>query len=375
VLGLYLHIPFCSAICNYCNFNRGLMDPELKSRYVRAIRREVALAGDDMRHEPADTIYFGGGTPSLLTPDEVGAIVDACREAFLVAPDAEVTLEANPETATLDSLRGFLGAGVNRFSFGVQSFRDDELRRLGRLHDARRAEEALALAREAGCENLSLDLMMWLPGQSVGEWLESVDRAAALAPDHLSMYILELYPNAPLRDEMARGGWSLAPDDDVATMYLEGLDRLESAGLRQYEISNLAVPGLESRHNLKYWAGGRWLGLGCGAHSTVGERRWKNLAGISDYVERVERGASLRIDEQVMSEDDRLGEALFTGLRLAGGVDLDEVSARFRTDVWARFGGDLEPAREAGLLVREGASLRLTRRGMLLANEVMSIFV
>jgi oxygen-independent coproporphyrinogen-3 oxidase len=335
----------------------------------------VALAGDELRHEPADTIYFGGGTPSLLSPDEVAGIIEACREAFPVMPGAEVTLEANPETVTLETLRGFLAAGVNRMSVGVQSFRDAELRRLGRLHDARRAAEALALAREAGCGNVSLDLMMWLPGQSVEEWRESVDRAAALSPEHVSMYILELYPNAPLRDEMARGGWSLAPDDDAAAMYLEALDRMESSGLCQYEISNVCVPGLESRHNLKYWSGGRWLGLGCGAHSTVGARRWKNVAATSDYIDRVERGASVKLDEQVMDADERLGEALFTGLRLAAGVDMDELSARFGQDVWARFGRALEPARDAGLVVREGASLRLTRRGMLLANEVMSVFV
>jgi oxygen-independent coproporphyrinogen-3 oxidase len=375
VLGLYLHIPFCSAICAYCNFNRGLFDEALKTRYVGAIRREIARTGGALGRQAADTIYFGGGTPSLLDSAEIGALVDECRRAFRVAPGAEVTLEANPESVTLDRLRGWLAAGVNRLSFGVQSFRDDELGRLGRLHDARRAETAVALARAAGCENVSLDLMMWLPGQTVDDWLESVDRASALAPDHLSMYMLELYPNAPLREEMARGGWSLAPDDDAVEMYVQALERLGACGLRQYEISNLSVPGRESRHNLKYWTLGSWAGFGCGAHSTVGRRRWKNVAGTEAYVEAMARDEPVAVDEHVLDDDGQLREALFMGLRLAGGIDMDEVSRRFDDDVWARFGSDLAPALEAGLLVRTGARLRLTTRGMLLANEVMSVFV
>src|SRR6185295_5413336 len=181
----------------------------------------------------------GGGTPSLLEPGEVEAIVAACRRAFSVSVDAEVTLEANPETVTADRLAGFLEAGVNRLSFGVQSFRDEELQRLRRLHSAGGAAEAFAAAREAKFANISLDLMMWLPQQTILQWLESVDALIGLAPDHASLYILELYPNAPLREAMARGRWSLAPDDDAADMYLEAMRRLDAAGYQQYEISNV----------------------------------------------------------------------------------------------------------------------------------------
>src|SRR5436190_3568136 len=195
MLGLYLHIPFCSAICNYCNFNRGLFDADLKERYVAALLREIMTSGDG---SPADTIYFGGGTPSLLEPWEIGALIQACRRAFDVAADAEVTMEANPETVTPERLAAFREAGINRLSYGVQSFRDEELQRLSRLHSASRAAEAFAMARAAGFDNLSLDLMMWLPQQAVSEWLESVDALIALAPEHASLYLLELYPNAPL---------------------------------------------------------------------------------------------------------------------------------------------------------------------------------
>src|SRR5207249_4967776 len=206
------------------------------------------------------------GTPSLLEPEEIGRIIRACESAFDVAADREVTLEANPESVTDARLAGFRAAGVSRLSYGVQSFREDELRRLSRLHSADRARAALREARAAGFDNVSLDLMMWLPEQRVSDWLESVDEAIALAPEHLSLYLLEVYPNAPLKEDMARARWSQAPDDDAATMYVEAMERLEHAGLLQYEISNVARSGWRSRHNLKYWTDGEWLGFGCGAH-------------------------------------------------------------------------------------------------------------
>jgi len=227
MLGLYIHVPFCSAICNYCNFNRGLFDADLKSRYVDALVADITRAGGTGRE--ADTIYFGGGTPSLLEAGEVARIIAACEQAFDVAADREVTLEANPETVTQARLAGFRDAGINRVSFGVQSFRDVELRRLSRLHDADRARDALAEARRAQFDNVSLDLMMWLPEQRVSDWLESVDAAIGLAPEHLSLYLLELYPNAPLKDDMARRRWSQAPDEDAAAMYLTAMERLDAA--------------------------------------------------------------------------------------------------------------------------------------------------
>jgi oxygen-independent coproporphyrinogen-3 oxidase len=374
VLGLYVHVPFCAAICNYCNFNRGLFDAALKNRYVDALVTEIGCAAA-RPPTPADTIYFGGGTPSLLEPDEIARIIAACRHAFACAPDGEVTLEANPETVTRARLAAYHDAGVNRVSFGVQSFRDDELVRLSRLHGAARAREAVADARAAGFDNVSLDLMMWLPGQSVDQWLESVDAAIGLAPDHLSLYLLEVYPNAPLRDAMARGAGTQAPDDDAAAMYLTALDWLDAAGYSQYEISNVARPGRRSRHNLKYWTGGAWIGFGCGAHSTCGGVRWKNVASPSDFVDRVSRGTTPVADRQTLSHEEQLAEALFLGLRLAEGVDVDDVAARFGVDVWCRYAADLEPFLETGHLRRVGRRLQLSRQGMLLAHEVMAVFV
>ena len=370
-LGLYVHVPFCSAICNYCNFNRGLFDASLKARYVAAVLDEIARAADGA---PADTIFLGGGTPSLLEPADVRAILDVCRSGFVLPADAEVTMEANPETVTPDRLAAFRAAGINRLSFGVQSFRDEELQRLSRLHSAARAGEAVAMARAAGFTNLSLDLMMWLPQQTVVQWLESVEALVALGPEHASLYMLELYPNAPLRDEMARGQWSLAPDDDAADMYLGAMERLEAAGYAQYEISNVSRPGSESRHNLKYWTDGEWLGFGPGAHSTRDGVRWKNVSATEAYVSTVAAGGQLGVERRVLTGEERLEEALFTGLRLSRGLDLDLLKSRYSVDIWTRYATELQPFVDHGLLIYDGG-LRLTRAGMLLAHEVMAVFI
>jgi oxygen-independent coproporphyrinogen III oxidase len=373
-LGLYLHIPFCAAICNYCNFNRGLLDEGLKTRYVDALIREIETAAEP--ETVVDTIYFGGGTPSLLTGREVARVVGAVRDAFDVDGDSEITLEANPESATSASLESYRGAGVNRLSFGVQSFRDEELRRLGRLHSARAASDALPLARAAGFDNVSFDLMMWLPQQSLSDWLTSVDALIEAGPEHASLYLLELYPNAPLREDMARAGWSLAPDEDAADMYVEALARLEGAGYEQYEISNVARLGRSARHNVKYWQDGEWLGFGCGAHSTRAGVRWRNVPATMDYIQRIAAGAPVIAERRVLDTEERVEEALFTGLRLTAGLDLAAIAARYGVDVWRRYGAELAPFAAAGLLVHEpDRRLALTRAGMLLANEVMAVFI
>jgi oxygen-independent coproporphyrinogen-3 oxidase len=381
MLGLYLHVPFCQAICSYCNFNRGLLDADLKTRYVRALAEEIRRAADG---RAADTIFFGGGTPSLLEPSEVAELIDACATAFDLAPDAEVTLETNPETVTRERMLGFRAAGINRVSMGVQSFDDAELQRLGRIHSARRAVAAFEAARSAGVDNLSLDLMCWLPGQSRASWRESVSKTIGLEPDHVSLYLLELYPNAPLKEAMAReaarpaapgSAWQQAADDDAAEMYLEGLQLLDEAGLAQYEISNVARPGRMSRHNLKYWTAGEWRGFGCGAHSTLGGRRWKNVASTTDYVDRIGRGDEVIADLTTLSDGARLEEALFTGLRLSAGIERQAFVSAHGVDPWARYGENLASFMDEGLMWTTGTRFGLTREGMLVSNEILAVFV
>ena len=370
---LYIHVPFCARRCSYCDFSIAVRRRVPADEYLAAIRLELERLGPI---GPLETIYFGGGTPSLLPSASIAALLQYVLHHTSSSPyEVEVTLEANPETVTPERLAAFRAAGVNRLSFGVQSFRDDELQRLSRLHSASRAGEAFAMARAAGFDNISLDLMMWLPQQSIAQWLESVDALIGLGPDHASLYILELYPNAPLREAMARSKWSLAPDDDAAEMYLEAMTRLDYAGYGQYEISNVARPGRESRHNLKYWTDGEWLGFGCGAHSTRRAVRWKNLSSTTEYMAAVAAGGQLEVERRELSRHEGLEEALFTGLRLVSGIDLNAMKVRYGADVWALYGCELERFRDAGLLIYDGRFLRLSRAGMLLANEIMSVFL
>jgi oxygen-independent coproporphyrinogen-3 oxidase len=378
-LGLYVHIPFCQSLCSYCNFHRGLFDADVARRYVAALEREIGQASDG---RPVDTIFFGGGTPSMLEPGQIARVIRACRDAFDVSADAEITLETNPETVTPERMAAFAAGGVNRVSLGAQSFEADELRRLERVHSVERVGQAVAAVREAGIENISLDLMMWLPGQTHETWRRSVDHALSLDPGHLSLYMLELYPNAPLKDAMARrslgsasshgptADWVQVADDQAADMYLDAFQRLDCAGYAQYEISNAARPGRESRHNLKYWSAGAWRGFGSGAHSTLDGRRWQNVADTAAYVERVDLGADVTVGESLLSKDAQVEEALFTGLRLTAGILRNAFIDRFGIDPWDVYREALVDPVEAGLVWHDDRAFGLTRAGMLVSNEV-----
>lgn len=371
-LGIYVHVPFCSAICNYCNFHRGLHDDAQRRAYVDAVVSHIARDGDG---SAADTLYFGGGTPSLLTPDEVARIIDQCAASFALAGDAEITLEANPESVDAVRLRGWRAAGVNRVSLGVQSFRDEELARLGRLHSTARARAALAELRDAGFDNVSLDLMMWLPAQTLAHWQESVDALIAVGPEHASLYLLEVYPNAPLRDDMARAGWSQSPEDDAADMYEWAMQRLAHAGYEPYEISNVARPGRRARHNVKYWSDGQWLAYGPGAHASRDGIRWRNVSGAAEYAAAVVAGRDVRAEVQRLSPEERTAEALFMGLRVREGVDVMRLSERYGVDVVARYREALAQHVQAGLIELGESRWRLTDRGRLMSNVVMAVFV
>ena len=371
-VGVYLHIPFCSAICDYCNFNRGLYDEPLKQRYVNAIKSEIEH-WDDLRS--VDSIFFGGGTPSLLSANDVFEILEACRSTFNVVSDVETTLEMNPESCTQFGVEGFLAAGITRVSLGVQSFLGHELKRLGRAHTVDEAKEAVVAIRSAGCNNLSVDLMLWLPGQTRADCLKSVNEMVRCRPDHASLYMLEIYPNSPLRDEMARSDWSLAPEEDASGMYCDALDVVESAGYQQYEISNVARPGRQSRHNLKYWRYQNWVGFGCGAHSMIDGCRWKNISETAGYIEAIEHRATVAEGRRKLSTDELTGEAIFMGLRLNEGIDVHTFEEQYGVNLRTRFGPNLGPYMDQGLLIDEEGRWRLSRKGMLLSNEVMRTFV
>ncbi|HYE15215.1 MAG TPA: radical SAM family heme chaperone HemW [Pyrinomonadaceae bacterium] len=375
--GIYLHVPFCRARCSYCDFATGAYDGELAERYVRALAREVRSFGREGATDEVGTVYFGGGTPSLLTPAQVGAVLDAVASRFRVREGAEVTMEMNPGTMTAEALREFRRLGVNRASFGAQTFDDEELRRLGRTHTAEDVRRTLSMLRDAGFDNVSLDLIAGLPRQTLADWRRNLEEALRLRPEHLSLYLLEVHEGTPLAEQIRQGRYD-APDADLAAeMYREMVERTARAGYEQYEISNFCLPGRESRHNLKYWTGAPYYGFGCSAHSFDGRAsRWSNERDARRYVTMIEDGGGAVVTSDHLGEREAGAEALFLGLRLLRrGVNLREHRERFRQDVLEEHAEDLRRFGEAGLVELEGDTLRLTQAGALLSNEVFSAFV
>ncbi len=371
--GIYSHIPFCRARCSYCDFATGTYHEPLAERYVRALVAEIS---DHTEPQDVDTIYFGGGTPSLLTPAQLEAILRAVHARFRVAPNVEVTMEMNPGTVTPDTLRAYRALGVNRASFGLQTFDDEQLRRLGRTHTAADARRTFAHLRAAGFDNISFDLIAGLPGQTIAQWAHNMDEALALAPEHLSLYLLEVHEGTPLAEQITRGMWPQPDPDTAAEMYRLLLARTAEAGYEHYEISNFCRPGYASRHNVKYWTGAPYYGFGCSAHSYDGARlRWANERDTARYVELIERQGSVVVETVALDEREVGAEALFLGLRLMRGVNLAEYRAHFGTDVRATHGADLQRFSEAGLIELSDDCLRLTTTGVLLSNEVLAAFV
>ena len=371
--GLYIHIPFCRSRCSYCDFATGLYESGLAGRYVRALCAEIS--GSTVEAAPIDTIYFGGGTPSLLDGAQLNQILLAVRDKFDADPASEITLEINPGSITVERLREFRGLGINRASFGAQTFDDPELAKLGRSHTAADARRTFRDLRAAGFDNVSFDLIAGLPGQTLAGWQRNVDEALELAPEHLSFYLLEIHSGTPLAQHIARGLQPVPDEDLAAVMYEWMLERASSAGYEHYEISNLCRPGFQSRHNTKYWTGAPYFGFGCSAHSYDGARqRWSNHRDMLKYVESVEHGFSPISEKQILTEGDVRAEALFLGLRLMRGVNLRQYREAFGVDLLAEHAIELERFQAAGL-VELNEDLRLTRNGALLSNEVFSAFV
>jgi len=375
--GIYIHIPFCATRCHYCNFATGGYESELARRYTAAAREEIGLANASTN--PAmrrvDTIYFGGGTPTTLTIEQISSLIEACRRTFEVARDSEITAEANPGSVSQNYLEELRSAGVNRLSFGVQSFDDGELRMIGRTHSAEEAREAVRTARAAGFANVSLDLIAGLPEQKMETWRRNLEEAFALEPDHLSVYLLELYQDAPLLHRINRGELRAIDEELTVAMYFALMDEAERQGFEHYEISNWARPGFESRHNLKYWTGAPYWAFGVSAAGYDGQTRWSNTRNIHEYLSKIESGQSPVTEQIELDEDDRQSENLFLRLRLKGGVDLSEHRRRFGVNALERYRDEIERLREAGLIELEENRLKISRAGTVLANEVFAAFV
>lgn len=376
--GIYIHIPFCRSRCSYCDFATGIYESTLAERYVQALVKEILSWRDIESPAAIDTIYFGGGTPSLLSASQIETILATIHARFTIKAEAdlEVTMEMNPGTVTPALLDEFHRLGINRASFGAQTFDDRELARLGRSHTAQDTRQTFNYLREAGFDNVSFDLIAGLPGQSLDGWTRNLDEALGLRPEHLSFYLLEVHEGTPLAEHIRRG-MQPQPDDDLAArMYELMIDRAGSAGYEHYEISNLCLPGFESRHNTKYWTGAPYYGFGCSAHSYDGSfRRWSNERDVARYTDLIQSDASPVVERIELSNDEARAEALFLGLRMMQGVDMKRHHSQFGADPRESHEADLARFQEAGLIEFSGDLIKLTRSGTLLSNEVFSAFV
>jgi oxygen-independent coproporphyrinogen-3 oxidase len=347
-------------------------------RYVLALLKEIERWTEANPAE-VDTIYFGGGTPSLLNVRQITTTLTAVRARFRVTDDAEVTLEINPGdggthgASQIEAMQAWRRLGINRASFGAQTFSDRELKMLGRAHDSEDIGKTFRQLRTAGFANINFDLIAGLPGQTLEGWKRNLERALQLRPEHLSLYLLDVHEGTPLHDQIARG-MRPKPDDDLsAEMYRLMIDELGAAGYEHYEISNFCLPGFQSRHNAKYWTRASYCGFGCSAHSYDGQRRrWANERDMAKYVELIERDECPIVERTNLNEEDARSEAIFLGLRMMRGIDLQDYRATFGRDLREQFNGELDRLREGGLIEGDDDSLRLTTRGALLSNEVFA---
>lgn len=360
--GLYVHVPFCASKCRYCDFYSFAGQAGQMDDYVAAVLRHAQAWAPQFSGRTADTVYFGGGTPSLLGGERLTHLLHGLRRSFAVAPDAEITVECNPDSMTDTLLSALKAAGVNRLSVGVQSAHDDELRMLGRRHTFAEAQAAVRRAQDAGFANISLDLMYGLPGQSQQTFMQSVEAVLDLAPAHLSCYSLKLEPGTPMGRENP-----VLPDGDVqADLYLALCERLRQAGFGHYEISNWAKPGMASRHNSRYWTLSDYLGLGPGAHSCIGGRRFAQPPSLDGFC-----GNAQPVDEEEIPDFPPHSEYLMLRLRTSAGVSQADFEKRF-TRPFAPYAARLAALQKSGLTEQTDAGWRLTESGFLVSNLIIN---
>ena len=371
---LYVHIPFCERKCLYCDFY-SVTDTERVEDFLAALAKEIALLKDRSKGATFETIFFGGGTPSLLTPAQVGSILSHLRTTFRITPDVEVTLEANPGTVTAEKLRAIRSLGINRLSIGIQSFHDQELKALGRIHDREEAFRCIEHARAAGFDNISLDLIYSIIGQTLPEWEDTLRIAVDLAPQHIAAYSLIVEDGTPLAHMVQAGEVRMNSTDLEAEMYERAMELLGAHGYEHYEVSNYALPGFRCRHNGNYWSHVDYLGFGPSAHSfwkgsdgTSG-RRWWNVADLSTYLDRLNSGARAVESEEQVGNCTMINERILLGLRNSG-VDLARLRQDFGYELTAQQEDTVRWLLDEKMAILEGNILRLTSKGYLLCDEI-----
>jgi len=365
--GLYIHIPFCIKKCEYCDFISYTDCYDKEKLYLAAMVEEFKQYED----KQVDTVYIGGGTPSSLSTEGLIYLMDKIFEYFDVTEDAEITMEVNPKTADMKKLKAIRNAGVNRLSIGVQSFCDDELNRIGRIHTARDAQNCILDAKFAGFKNISVDLMFGLPKQTVESYRNSLIAAVAAGVNHISAYSLILEEGTPLYDKVQNWEMRLPTEAVEAAMYDTTCEVLRTSGFYQYEVSNFSKPGYESRHNLKYWECEEYIGCGAAAHSYFRGMRFSNHKTIDEYI----ANPTERLDKTELTPKEQMSEFMFLGLRKTAGVDLQEFECRFINSAYEVYGEAIDKYIKLGLLVHEKGFLKFTERGMRLSNTVLCEFV
>ncbi|MGQ9897868.1 MAG: radical SAM family heme chaperone HemW [Acidobacteriota bacterium] len=380
-LGVYVHFPFCVTKCTYCAFVTRSYDVSSADRYLAALETEIqhfpktcATAPLAFSTYQVDTLYFGGGTPSRMTPSQLARVLLACQAVFDFVPGGEITLEVNPGDVTPQRLAAYHNLGINRLSLGVQSFFDRDLALTGRDHDAQAARQAVQVARQVGFDNVSLDLIAGLPGQTLADWRANLQEALALEPEHLSLYLLEVKDGTTLSRQMVAGRVTLPDEDLAADMYLLTLEILGEAGFEAYEISNFARPGYRARHNLKYWMDLPYVAFGVGAHGYDGAERYWNADRLEDYFTAVQHRQHAVVARTQRTPHEQWHEALMLGLRLEEGIDPAALQASYGIDLWCDYAATIQELQSAGLLTVTGGRIHLTRRGRLLSNEVFVAF-
>ncbi|CAI2717902.1 radical SAM family heme chaperone HemW [Nitrospina watsonii] len=374
-IGLYIHIPYCLHKCGYCDFNSHPENAAEREVYVPTLIDEIRHYAPRLQGRRVGTIFFGGGTPTTLPAGDQIRILKACKRHFEVMDDAEITTEANPSTVETENLKCLRAAGINRLSVGVQSFDADELKALDRVHSVEEIHQTVERARTAGFDNLSLDLMFALPGQTRERWQDNLEQAIAKNPEHLSTYNLTIEPGTAFHKLHEAGQLTLPEDDFQLELYQYTIERLQQAGYDHYEISNFARPGRESRHNIIYWENGDTLGLGAGASSYLDGVRFKNFNTPAHYIDRVKTDGHAVQTEETLDARRAMGETLMLGLRLKRGVSIPKFERRFDVPFSRVYGPVLERLLKQDLILMQGDRLALSPRGLFLADSVILEFI
>ena len=372
MLSLYIHTPFCVRKCPYCGFYSTCYSEQSADDYVAALRKEAAGYCSDFSCQLFNTVYIGGGTPTVLSNEQSAEIMCLIKDYFNVTEDAEFTIEANPNSVGKQSLSQWRRLGANRISLGMQSFSDRILQNLGRLHTVDQAVDAFRLARRAGFTNIGIDLIYGVPDQTKAQWGESLATATRLAPEHISLYSLSLDEGSVFKREADSGKYTLPDDELVIGMYEYAVSKLFEAGYARYEISNFALPGFECRHNMNYWERGEYLGLGPSASSFVGGRRFDNISDHEEYARRLAKGQSAVVDCEYITPEQAARERLLLGLRTSRGVDLRRFHDEQGDNSFRRLQASMTPLSDAGLIRIIDGQVRLTDRGALLCNEALA---